>query len=384
MHWRIEPGPAQERCRRRNWGQRALRRIAAGTIVAVVAWSAPAMAGSKPPETVSPGAIGSITRVEASCPTFSWGAVRGAESYELMIYDAGPPQESAGSLQPKVRTVVPGGATAWTPSLGRCLERGRTYAWVIRAVGGGKQRAWSEPRVFTVEAGPSPDEIKSALEILRRYAGQREHDGMTGTDQSRLQQSTRAEPTGLDAAAALEPETMAMGTTALPDPFAVDAMGNVYGTTFFGSGAGLSGVNANLLQGQSAASFSSGTHTHPGLDPVTGTIDPSVVRIGTDASVLSWPIDVQTCSGTEGTTSNCDLNCDSNPPIPGVPGAVYRPVAGGCTSTGGTCAATHRSITESGPTFAGIGWAAWGCTAACSDGGTTGLTGYIICVASFN
>ena len=191
-------------------------------------------------------------------------------------------------------------------------------------------------------------------------------------------------PVGLDAGSQLDSTVETVGTTTLPDPFTVDETGNVFGATFYGSGGGLSGVNALWLRGKGPSSFADGTHTHSGLDEASGTIIPAYVRYGTDAAVLTSPIDAQTCSGTVDTTSSCSANCSANP-VPNVPAGFWLAIGGGCTSVDGTCVATGRAVTASEPTPPSAGFNGWRCSTACNDGvgGTTGATGYVVCVVGY-
>lgn len=105
-----------------------MRGIVAHTVLVVVlgsvAWAA------KVPVAVSPGSpTGSLTG--DACPTFSWGAVAGATSYELAVYGLGEDPERE---EPVIRETLPGSANGWTPSLDRCLEQGGRYAWSVRAL----------------------------------------------------------------------------------------------------------------------------------------------------------------------------------------------------------------------------------------------------------
>ena len=67
---------------------------------------------SERPVAVSPG---SATRalIGDACPTFSWGEVDGARSYQLVVYQFGEEDEEA---QPVLRQRIPGSANGWTPA----------------------------------------------------------------------------------------------------------------------------------------------------------------------------------------------------------------------------------------------------------------------------
>ena len=72
------------------------------------------------PTPVSPG--GAIpARVESRCPTFSWGLVPEAESYELVVYRF---DERGSAAELVLEESLPGSVGSWTPSLDRCFERG--------------------------------------------------------------------------------------------------------------------------------------------------------------------------------------------------------------------------------------------------------------------
>jgi hypothetical protein len=126
---------------------------------------ATALFGGSEPVTVSPGsATGAL--IEGRCPTFSWGEVEGARSYELVVYRLAEGEEEA---QPVLRRSFPGSVDGWTPALDSCLERGAEYAWSVRAVGPEEPSDWSAPSLFEVSAGPSEAEFEEALQVVRGY-----------------------------------------------------------------------------------------------------------------------------------------------------------------------------------------------------------------------
>lgn len=126
---------------------------------------APAAGASKAPVAVSPGTSAGAL-IGGACPTFSWGAVEGAKSYELVVYAVGEGDEGA---EPTLKQGIPGSALSWTPSLKRCLERGGQYAWSVRAIGPKEVTGWSTPSLFQVAPRPTMDEFEAVLELLRRY-----------------------------------------------------------------------------------------------------------------------------------------------------------------------------------------------------------------------
>ena len=121
------------------------------------------------PVAASPGGADRAT-VAASCPTFSWGPVRGAVGFELAVYDL----EQAASASPVLQTVVQGGATAWTPDVAMCFDSGGSFAWRVRGLTTEGEGEWSLPRFFNVPSVPSREEFARALEIVRRYLVEQE------------------------------------------------------------------------------------------------------------------------------------------------------------------------------------------------------------------
>lgn len=140
-----------------------MRRTAAFTVLVLgfcsVAW------GAESPVAVSPGdEKGAL--IEGRCPTFSWGEVEGAKSYDLIVYRVGEENEDE---KPVLRRSFPGSVDGWTPALDQCLERGGQYAWSVRAVGGKGASEWSAPSLFEVASGPSEEEFEEAVQVVRQY-----------------------------------------------------------------------------------------------------------------------------------------------------------------------------------------------------------------------
>lgn len=117
---------------------------------------------------VSPGSpTGAL--IGDACPTFSWGAVSGARSYELVVYGLGDGTEGE---TPVLRQRFAGSVFSWTPSLDSCLARGSRYAWSVRAFVDKSETGasqWSAPSLFEVAAGPSEAEFEEALAVVQRY-----------------------------------------------------------------------------------------------------------------------------------------------------------------------------------------------------------------------
>ena len=116
------------------------------------------------PEAVSPTADSGVAVVEARCPMFSWSTVSEASAVELVVYGISSDGELGAIV---LQRSLPRGAHSWTPSLGRCLEHGSTYAWSVRASGDDGGSEWSAPQLFRI----APDrtaELLSALEPFLR------------------------------------------------------------------------------------------------------------------------------------------------------------------------------------------------------------------------
>ena len=56
-------------------------------LMSILIFAGTARAQEKQPVTVSPGEANSVSVILQSCPTFSWGAVEGAVSYEVVVYE---------------------------------------------------------------------------------------------------------------------------------------------------------------------------------------------------------------------------------------------------------------------------------------------------------
>ncbi len=134
-------------------------------LVAVGAMTLATALTAQAPVAVSPGSAAAPVALGTSCPTFSWSGVAAATDYELVLYQAGVD----GTLGIVLQTRVPGDARAWSPSAAVCPEPGFQYAWAVRASTDEGTGEWSEPLLFATPGEPTLDEVRRALETLRRY-----------------------------------------------------------------------------------------------------------------------------------------------------------------------------------------------------------------------
>ena len=149
------------------------------------------LAAMEAPVPVAPGSTDGVAVVRGTCPTFHWGEVDGAGGYELVVFRLTEDGERAAELY---RVGLPGGAQGWTPTVERCLEAGRRYAWALRTAGrDGQTGPWSEARVFEIASRPSVEEVEQALVVLRRWMEEERSDSEAPVDEMI---SPRPEPTG--------------------------------------------------------------------------------------------------------------------------------------------------------------------------------------------
>ncbi len=159
------------------------------------------------PVAVSPGDASKLTLIEGRCPTFSWGLVEGARSYELVVYRLG---EEAEEAQVVLRQSFAGSASGWTPSYDRCLERGGQYAWSVRALGQKEAPDWSPPSLFQVASGYSEAEFEEALAVVRSYLVRHGEPGAGGSESPRGIQDAESEI--LSSAITPEPSAATFGS----------------------------------------------------------------------------------------------------------------------------------------------------------------------------
>ncbi len=118
-----------------------------------------ALAGDDDPITaipVSPGTQEVGALIGDPCPSFSWGAVDGAQRYELAIFDAQwqdspayDEQQRQGAPLRQIEIAAP--ALSWTPAGRDCLDEGGSYLWFVRAQTADADSPWSAPRYFEID-----------------------------------------------------------------------------------------------------------------------------------------------------------------------------------------------------------------------------------------
>jgi hypothetical protein len=114
-------------------------------------------------------------------PTFAWGGLEGAQSYELVVYRVGRQDAEA---DPILSHRTAGPSFAWTPSLDRCLLPGEDYAWSVRAITRDGLSEWAEPLFFEIAPQPSAEELAAALELLRRQRAPESEAGVSQQDRA--------------------------------------------------------------------------------------------------------------------------------------------------------------------------------------------------------
>ena len=115
-------------------------RFTLSTILVLTA-AAPSLgaAGPERPTAVSPGSpagAGELVDAASACPTFSWGSVAEARSYELVVYRLGEAGEEA---EPVLRQSFAGSVSSWNRIRSRLeiaspltSELARTLAGIAR------------------------------------------------------------------------------------------------------------------------------------------------------------------------------------------------------------------------------------------------------------
>jgi hypothetical protein len=217
-------------------------------VVGVVLVASTVAAAAEAPAAVSPGDASKLALIGEPCPTFLWGALAGAEVYELVVYRLGDEGQEA---TPVLKEKVPGSALGWTPSLGRCLERGGQYAWSVRAEGSEEVSDWSAPSLFAVSAGPTAEQFQEALEVVRTYLAMQDGaiSSIEGVAEVEREGEANSAPTDKGAA----PEPQAASPTALKVDQGIEA------ASFTGDGSSLTSVNADTLDFLPSSAFAAST-----------------------------------------------------------------------------------------------------------------------------
>jgi len=132
---------------------------------------------------VSPG--GGTELTAQSCPTFSWSASMGAQSYRVEVYeqvtsDIMDRDTMRGIGNPVVKKEIPAPALSWTPSSGECLSRGMRYVWYVEGVDAEGEGQWSEGQGFQVEAAAlSADQKEAVQDVVKGYLSGENSGGET-------------------------------------------------------------------------------------------------------------------------------------------------------------------------------------------------------------
>ena len=193
-----------------------------------------AVAAAQQVVTVSPGQLHRSSLVQGMSPTFSWGAVSKARHYELIVYAV--EDDGLAFDQPVLSVRLPGSATSWTPDAEDGLTPGMSYAWFIRADVGGRATEWSRARRFELSKSPTPAEVASALDVLRRYGASRDSSVGEGANRAVVGDRTST-AASIEETPAEVPDKAARSPLLTPQ-FAVSKTGDVVGSSFTGSFAG--------------------------------------------------------------------------------------------------------------------------------------------------
>ena len=279
------------------------------------------------PEGVSPGAPDRLSVVEGRCPAFSWVGVETAVSYELVVYGLWDRPDEQGTVildldrsSELVYSVVPGGASSWTPSLDQCLVAGDHHVWYVRAIfdpDADVASDWSEPLFFSIAGAPSVEEVEHALRVLERYvvnggsaeitAGLqprpeewREGSGRTSIPTPKT--ASRSVQTGIAAIRGEQPDLTGetygvIGTSASPDGAGIGAVNTSGGPDLVLDGS---------ADGLADAEFNESGIDRPSPTPQTYAFDNS---LGGGISIEVDGVDVVTTATDRDTLAG--LNCAS-------------------------------------------------------------------------
>ena len=183
------------------------------------------------PIAVSPGSIERTEQIADACPTFSWGAVSGANAYKLVVYEVTADGELGDQV---IEQEASGSALTWTPPLRQCLDRAKTYAWTVGAVGA-STISWSEPALFRIVVGSTEEEFRDALEVVKGYLEAHEELTDAASKKAAAPRSNKANKDHERAATAAREKS---GGALL------NVNGTIAATSFTGDGSALSGIVA--------------------------------------------------------------------------------------------------------------------------------------------
>ena len=218
--------------------------VALGAISILLTCVAAYAAESSVPLLVSPGLPDELAILNGTCPTFSWAGLMRGEAQELVVYEV---DESGSAVTAPTLTLrLPALASSWTPAGAQCFDRGKSYAWSLRAIGEAEQSDWGETRFFSVPAGPTEEEFRAGLEVVKAYLALQENESRRGEAGKAPRARVAAEDlsgAGEDSAAEGTADTKIRTARAGVVPgFRVAPGGAVEATSFAGDGSGLTGV----------------------------------------------------------------------------------------------------------------------------------------------
>lgn len=246
---------------------------------------------------VSPGAADRLSVVEGRCPAFSWVGVEAAVSYELVVYGLWDrPDEQGAAIvdldrsSERVYSVVPGGASSWTPSLDQCLVAGDHHVWYVRAIfdpDADVASDWSEPLFFSIAEAPSIEEVEYALRVLERYAVNGGSTENTDGLQPRPEEWSEGSGRTMDATPKVASRSVQTGIAAIrgEQPDLTGEAYGVIGTSASPDGAGLGAANSGggpdlvldgSADGLADAEFSESGVDRPSSTPQTYAFDNSL------------------------------------------------------------------------------------------------------------
>ncbi|WP_457666325.1 hypothetical protein [Thiolapillus sp.] len=208
----------------------------------------------------SPGHLQEATLISNPCPTFSWGQVKNADGYELVVFSVldtvqsgrNAFEEYAEQQEPIVQTVIPTKAFSWTPANEQCLGDGARYVWFVRGTGEEASAEWSPGRYFTLDIhnGELAETIRQEVDLqLRR----------SDTWQQLVQQMAQTQASGIKPVRQVHQDTR--------ERFAADNSRGAAGRTMVKDAGGTLGLSPQAL-------------------PVTTFPDPAAFRISSPNGVL--------------------------------------------------------------------------------------------------